>query len=76
MRLIDGDALLEKWNNISQSKRIKFDVIIRREPTVDAIVITNRRKHVSTFDFEDNRPQCCIDHDKYFSTCDTCEFGE
>lgn len=21
----------------------------------------------------DNRPQCCIDHDKYFSTCDTCE---
>lgn len=19
----------------------------------------------------DNRPQCCIDHDKYFSTCDT-----
>ena len=27
-------------------------------------------------DEEDNRPQCCIDHDKYFSTCDTCEFGE
>lgn len=27
--------------------------------------------------YEDNsRPQCCIDHDKYFSTCDTCEFGE
>lgn len=24
---------------------------------------------------DDNRPQCCIDHDKYFSTCDTCEFG-
>lgn len=22
----------------------------------------------------DDRPQCCIDHDKYFSTCDTCEF--
>ena len=27
-------------------------------------------------DKDDNRPQCCIDHDKYFSTCDTCEFGE
>lgn len=28
-------------------------------------------------EFEDgNRSQCCIDHDKYFSTCDTCEFGE
>lgn len=27
-------------------------------------------------DEDDNRPQCCIDHDKYFSTCDTCEFGE
>lgn len=25
---------------------------------------------------DDNRSQCCIDHDKYFSTCDTCEFGE
>ena len=25
---------------------------------------------------DDNRPQCCIDHGKYFSTCDTCEFGE
>lgn len=22
----------------------------------------------------DNRPQCCIDHDKWFSTCDTCEY--
>ena len=27
-------------------------------------------------DEDDNRPQCCIDHDKYFSTCDNCEFGE
>ena len=26
-------------------------------------------------DEDDSRPQCCIDHDKYFSTCDTCEFG-
>ena len=25
---------------------------------------------------DDNRPQCSIDHGKYFSTCDTCEFGE
>lgn len=25
---------------------------------------------------DDNRPQCCKDHDKYFSTCDTCEFGD
>lgn len=24
----------------------------------------------------DHRPQCCIDHDKYNSTCDMCEFGE
>lgn len=27
-------------------------------------------------DKNDDRPQCCIDHDKHFSTCDTCEFGE
>ena len=25
---------------------------------------------------DDNKPQCCINHNKYFSTCDTCEFGE
>ena len=31
--------------------------------------------NISNYDFNDNRPQCCIDHDKYFSTCDTCEFG-
>lgn len=23
-----------------------------------------------------NRPQCCIDHNKYYSTCDNCEYGE
>ena len=25
---------------------------------------------------EDNRPECCKVHDKYFFTCDTCEYGE
>ena len=25
---------------------------------------------------EDNRPECCKEHEKYFSTCDTCEYGE
>ena len=76
MRLVDGDALLEKWNNLSERGRIEFDQVIMCEPTVDAIVVTDRKKHVSNFDFEDDRPQCCKDHDKYFSTCDTCEFGE
>lgn len=33
-------------------------------------------KDVTEINKDDNRPQCCIDHDKYFSTCDTCEFGE
>ena len=33
-------------------------------------------KETTEIDKNDNRPQCCIDHDKYFSTCDTCEFGE
>ena len=33
-------------------------------------------KDVAEINKNDNRPQCCIDHDKYFSTCDTCEFGE
>ena len=33
-------------------------------------------KDIAEINEDDNRPQCCIDHDKYFSTCDTCEFGE
>lgn len=33
-------------------------------------------KDVAEINENDNRPQCCIDHGKYFSTCDTCEFGE
>lgn len=24
---------------------------------------------------KDDRPACCIAHDKYYSTCDTCEFS-
>ena len=52
MRLVDGDALLEKWKNLSERERIEFDQVIMCEPTVDAIVVTNRKKHVSNFDFE------------------------
>ena len=33
-------------------------------------------KETTETDKNDDRPQYCIDHDKYFSTCDTCEFGE
>lgn len=33
-------------------------------------------KETTETDEDDNRPQCCKDHDKYFSTCDTCEFEE
>ena len=33
-------------------------------------------KETTETDEDDNRPQCCKDHHKYFSTCDTCEFGE
>ena len=33
-------------------------------------------KETTKTDKNDDRPQCCIDHVKYFSTCDTCEFGE
>jgi hypothetical protein len=33
-------------------------------------------KDITETDKNDDRPQCCKDHDKYFSTCDTCEFGE
>ena len=32
-------------------------------------------KEITETDKNDDIPQCCIDHDKYFSTCDTCEFG-
>ena len=67
MRLIDADSLLEKWNKLSEKDRIKFDKIIKLEESVyDFITRYN----------EDNRPECCKVHDKYFSTCDTCGYGE
>lgn len=67
MRLVDADSLLEKWNKLSEKDRIKFDKIIKLEASVyDFITRYN----------EDNRPECCKVHDKYFSTCDTCEYGE
>jgi hypothetical protein len=50
MRLVDGDALLEKWRNLSKRGRIEFDQVIMCEPTVDAIVVTDRKKHISNFD--------------------------
>ena len=79
MRLIDADSLLEKWNNLSEKDRTRFDRVILCQPIVDTIVVTERKKHVPKIDFddfEDNRPECCKVHDKYFSTCDTCEYGE
>ena len=67
MRLVDADSLLEKWNKLSEKDRIKFDTIIKLEASVyDFITRYN----------EDNRPECCKEHEKYFSTCDTCEYGE
>ena len=52
MRLVDGDSLLEKWKNLSERGRIEFDQVIMCEPTVDAIVVTDKKEHVSKFDFD------------------------
>lgn len=49
MRLVDGDELLRKWNELSVRGRTEFDQVIMCEPTVDAIIITKRRKHISDF---------------------------
>lgn len=66
MRLVDADLLLEKWNNMSKKDRTRFDRVILCQPIADVVV----------FNGEDNRPECCKEHEKYFSTCDTCEYGE
>lgn len=76
MRLIDADLLLDKWNNLSKKDRTRFDREILCQPILDTIAITERKKHVPKVDFDDNRPECCKEHEKYFSTCDTCEYGE
>ena len=49
MRLVDGDELLRKWNELSVRGRTEFDQVIMCEPTVDAIIITERRIHISDF---------------------------
>lgn len=56
MRLVDADVLLEKWRNLSERGRTEFDQIIMCEPTVDAIVVTDRKKHISNIDFDDDKP--------------------
>ncbi len=66
MRLVDADLLLEKWNNMSKKDRTRFDRVILCQPIADVVVFYD----------EDNRPECCKAHDKYFSTCDICEYGE
>ena len=49
MRLVDGDELLRKWNELSIRGRTEFDQVIMCEPTVDAIIMTELRKHMSDF---------------------------
>lgn len=67
MRLVDTDTLLESGEIYPKEEELN---LIKQ-----SFVVTDRKKYTSNFDFDDNRPQCCIDHDKYFSTCDICEFG-
>lgn len=67
MRLVDADSLLEKWNKLSESDRRRFDQTIRFEASV--------YDFISRYS-NDDRPECCKEHEKYFSTCDTCEYGE
>lgn len=40
MRLIDADSLLERWNNLSEKDRTRFDRVILCQPIVDTIVVT------------------------------------
>lgn len=42
MRLIDADSLLERWNNLSEKDRTRFDRVILCQPIVDTIVVTER----------------------------------
>lgn len=51
---------------MSQKDRTRFDRVILCQPIADVVV----------FNGEDNRPECCKAHNKYFSTCDICEYGE
>lgn len=53
MTLKDADKLLEIWNHLSDKEKLEFDKVIMSEPTIKAIIITNEKKHVSNFDFED-----------------------
>ena len=66
MRLVDGDELLRKWNELSVCGRTEFDQVIMCEPTVDAIIITELRKHMS--DFSDLETECVPDE------CEGCKW--
>ena len=51
---------------MSQKDRTRFDRVILCQHIADVVV----------FNGEDNRPECCKAHNKYFSTCDICGYGE
>lgn len=53
MRIVDADTLLEKWNSMTVG-RSEFDQVIMNAPTVNAIVVTDVKKHESNiFDILD-----------------------
>lgn len=66
MKLVDASSLLEKWDKLSEKDRTRFDRVILCQPIAEEVVLHG----------EDNRPECCKAHNKYFSTCDICEYGE
>lgn len=48
MRLIDADALLDKWNNLSDRGRKEFDQVIMCEPTFNQIPKQVEKRNIST----------------------------
>ncbi len=91
MKLIDADtAYNELIDSIDYLRERDYDLYCEVGDTI-RYVIDNQPELVELCDkdkaytfinkihgevINDNRPQCCIDHDKWFSTCDTCEHGD
>ena len=74
MRLIDADALIERWNNMSVRGRTEFDQEIMVAPSIDICFCKKCKYRKNRIDY---KKDYCIKHSKVlYDTDGGCSWGE
>lgn len=74
MRLIDADALIERWNNMSVRGRTEFDQEIMVAPSID-IVQCKECKYYNDEDYGEPT-RWCEWHESVVDADNYCSYGE